>query len=142
MRVHDVGRSLLVAVSLPAALMCVVAVAPAQCAKQGSTHEQILRSHAIRAVIPDFPAEARAQKAHGVVVTQLGLNEQGIVMWVKVLQSPHPAINQAVIGAVRQWTFRPFRIEEEPACMAGKLTFYYIVEDNGRAYVRNPKRYG
>lgn len=115
--------------------------ARAQCSRKGTAYEQTLRERALKSVMPEYPAEAKRAGAKGVVVTLVQIDERGLVSGVEVLEAPHPSIGRAAASAVRQWAFKPFQMPAAGACVEGKLTFYYVIEDDGRAYVRNPKRY-
>jgi TonB family protein len=119
---------------------CLLTCAPQQCI-EGKILEDTLRRHAIKKVLPEFPYEAQEEKATGVVVAQVLISETGIVKSVEVLQAPHPAITQATLTAIKEWLF-DFHSEQEekPVCFKSKLTLYFVIQD-GRAYVRNPKRF-
>jgi protein TonB len=58
---------------------------------------------------PKYPAEARKDKAEGVVVLELLVDEAGKITDIKVLQDPDERLTRAAIDAVRQWTFQPAR---------------------------------
>lgn len=135
-RKQAAALALLIVLSIPAAPVS------AQCLKKGSTHEQILRSRTLKAVLPAFPTEALKDGSEGVAVAQLELDETGAVKAVKILQAGHPAIERAVYAAVIQWKFKPFVISGVSSCVQGKLTFYFKINEAGEGVVRNPKIYG
>ena len=111
---------------------------PRQC-RDGTITEVSLRNHAIKTVLPEFPYEAQAQRATGVAVAQVFLDTEGALKSVKVLQSPHPSINQAMLTAINQWVFEVNdRQDQTPICFNGKLTFYFVIE-NSKPYVRLPQ---
>jgi TonB family protein len=108
---------------------------------EGSVSEVSLRRSAIRKVMPIFPEEAIKANAQGVTVAQIRLDEKGELSSVQILQAPHESIARATAAAVRQWAFYfDLSKEGEPICLKGKLTFYFVIE-NGRPYVRDPKRF-
>jgi TonB family protein len=130
----------LAALSLVLTLTASAARASAQCTK-GTTHEQILRSRAVNAIMPTFPPGALKDKAQGVAVAQVELNEEGEVIAVKILQASHPAIERAMFDAIIRWRFKPFMISGKAGCIQGKLTFYFIINQDGVGIVKNPKVY-
>lgn len=112
----------------------------AQCLK-GTTHEQILRRRAVNAIMPKFPLGALKAKAQGVAVAQVELDKTGEVTAVKILQASHPTIERAMFDAVIRWRFKPFQLGGESACIQGKLTFYFVINEDGTGVVKNPKVY-
>jgi TonB family protein len=115
---------------------------PGQCLKSGTTHEQILRSRAVRTVLPLFPPEAlKDRKGQEVAVALLELNESGDVKTIKIVQANDQFIERAMYDAIKQWKFKPFEIGGQPACVQGKLTFYFVINENGKGVVKNPKIY-
>lgn len=60
----------------------------------------------IHHVAPEYPATARQAAVVGVVVVQVGLNEEGSPVDIKVLHGM-PIIDAAAIEAVKQWRYRP-----------------------------------
>ena len=106
-----------------------------------TTVEGALRVHAVKKVLPVFPSEAQKENAAGVAVAQVRIDDRGVLTSVGILQAPHASIAQATLAAVKQWEFNFYPTAEgTPECFNGKLTFYFVIE-NGRGYVRNPKRF-
>lgn len=99
--------------------------------------EETLRAIAVNRVMPDYPEESRRQRATGVAVAELLIDEKGEVASVDVLEAPDSIIKEAVLKAVRLWRFKPAKSRNEPISLRGKLTFYYVVEDSN-FFVRNP----
>lgn len=56
-----------------------------------------------------YPPQARAAGAHGTVVLEALIGEDGSVRDVKVISGP-PLLRQAAADAVRRWKYRPFRL--------------------------------
>lgn len=104
---------------------------------QDQTGEERLRSFAVRTVMPSFPEEAKRQRAEGVTITQVSVDEHGNITRAEVLAAPHESIKKAVAEAVTQWKFRPPINNGRPGTLTGRLTFYYMYAD-GEALVRNP----
>jgi TonB family protein len=58
----------------------------------------------------------------------LTISENGNVVSVNILESPHKSISNAVIVALKQWKFIPFTIKGKPEKVTGKITYYFIVD--------------
>lgn len=67
-------------------------------------------------VEPEFPAVARALRAHGSVVLEVAVGIDGAVTGARVLECTRPGVGfeRAALEAVRKWTFRPGRLGDEP----------------------------
>ncbi len=66
-----------------------------------------------RQVQPVYPAIARAARVEGDVVLSAIIGRDGAVQQLH-LQSGHPMLTQAALDAVRQWRYRPYRLNNEP----------------------------
>ena len=96
---------------------------------------------ATRRPLPAYPAASVTAGTSGVAVAEFRTDTAGKVVWADVLEAPDSAVAGAVREAVMQWTFEPVTIlgrENEPRARAGKLIFYFVVE-NGRGVVRSPE---
>lgn len=62
----------------------------------------------IHSVAPTMPRQAIARNVQGEVAAELAVESDGTVSSVKILRSPDEALSQAVIEAMRRWTFSPF----------------------------------
>lgn len=123
-----------------ACLINTVAGGQPSTAKRIRAHEFYLRKKATISVVPKYPQAARKDNASGVSVSQITIDENGLVINVEVLQSPHPAIEAEVKEALYKWRFSKFTINGKPYKTTGKLTFYFIFE-KGRARVEGPNPY-
>ena len=101
-------------------------------------HENHLRTKAVVSFMPKFPAAARREKAGGVAVAQITVDQEGRVSNVEVLEAPHPSIREAVKEALYRWRFSRFTIKGKALTVRGKLTFYFVNEKTG-ARVENPR---
>lgn len=136
-----VRRSLTTVLAALSFLLLSAEPSRAQCPRKGTTHEQILRSRAVKTAMPVFPAEAVKAKAQGVAVARLSVGKQGEVESVEVIQAAHPLVGKALSDAASRWAFKPFEIGGQPACVQAKLTFYFEIDKDGSGIVRNPKVY-
>jgi protein TonB len=67
----------------------------------------------IRQVRPQYPAPARTARIQGTVVLQATIGKDGAIQDLRLL-SGHPLLAQAAMDAVRQWRYRPYRLNDEP----------------------------
>jgi TonB family protein len=61
----------------------------------------------VKDVRPLFPPAAREAGVNGVVMLHAVIDTEGRMKDVRVVSSPHPALEQAAIDAVSQWEFAP-----------------------------------
>jgi len=64
----------------------------------------------IKQVPPEYPPIARAARIQGTVVLQVLIDKHGNVSQVGVV-SGHPMLQQAALEAVRQWVYKPYKID-------------------------------
>jgi TonB family protein len=105
----------------------------------GSTMEDYLRHDAVKTVTPSYPEEAIAAGAQGLVIAAVRFDEKGDLIKITVLQSPHSAITEAVIQAVKEWKLgKNHKIDYgRPGHIQGELRFHFILE-NGTGRVEGP----
>jgi TonB family protein len=58
-----------------------------------------------------------------------------------ILESPADNIGAAVVDAIRQWKFKPSTVGGQPISVRGKLTFYFVIDADGKGHVENPKQF-
>jgi TonB family protein len=75
-------------------------------------------------VEPEYPADARQQKIQGPVVLDVHIGEDGGVQDVQVVSGP-PELAQASIDAVKQWRFKPSRVNGRAAPMQTTITLNF-----------------
>lgn len=90
--------------------------------------------------LPSYPEDAKNNKITGIAVAELHINEANRIDTVKVIEAPSKSIAEAAKASILQWKFPPPRPGDTVICLRGKLTFYFVIE-NGKPYVKNPRRY-
>lgn len=103
--------------------------------------EDGIRKSASKTVMPDYPEKAVKEGKQGVAVVELEYDGQGVVTEVKVIEAPTDTIGRAVVSAVKQWRFRTSSYKGEPLAVRGKLTFYFVLDSDGKPRVENPKQF-
>ena len=89
----------------------------------------VVTSHAIREAAifhqePEYPAAARQFRLGGEVTIELTVGLDGKVENVEVTKG-RPILNEAVVRAVRKWSFSPFLIDGHPRKVKGTLSFNF-----------------
>ena len=75
-------------------------------------------------VEPDYPEDARQQRVQGPVVLDVRIGGNGLVQDVQVV-SGAPPLAQASTDAVKQWRFKPRRVNGRPAEMQTRVTLNF-----------------
>jgi len=72
-----------------------------------------MQGSAISRVEAVYPPLARAAKLSGSVSLELIVDEEGSVIWTRVV-SGHPLLRDAATTAARGWKFSPTKLDGEP----------------------------
>jgi TonB family protein len=62
---------------------------------------------------PEYPVDAKLAGISGTVVLQILIGKDGHVADLKIVSGP-PELQQAAMGAVRTWVYRPYLLNGEP----------------------------
>lgn len=73
---------------------------------------------------PEYPAAARQFRLSGEVVVELTVGVDGKVENVEVTKGK-PILNDAVLRAVRRWSFQPFVVDGRPRRVKSTLSFNF-----------------
>jgi TonB family protein len=104
--------------------------------------EDGIRKSASKTYMPLYPQEALGKQQQGVAVVEVQYDGKGEVTSVVVLEAPAKSIGEAVVEAVKRWKFVPSRTQEgKPVSIRGKLTFYFVIDKEGKGRVENPKQF-
>lgn len=114
-----------------------VAESKGQTIKKIVVHETTLRKKSTKKVVPKYPEEAIKANSFGVAVSEITISEVGDVINVKILESPHESIGDSMVKALKQWKFFPFTFKGKPQKITGKITYYFLIENN-QAKVESP----
>jgi len=111
-------------------LLALLAMAPAQAADStGANQVVVVSSTTLRQAAtvyqePEYPAAARQFRLSGEVVVVLIVAEDGKVENVKITEG-RPILNQAVLRAVRKWSFSPFVVDGHPRKVKSTISFNF-----------------
>ncbi len=75
--------------------------------------------------LPRYPEGARKERVTGVVVLEVGIDENGRLTDVQVLESPDARLTESAIASVKQWVFRPAK-KADGTPVAVRTTFSII----------------
>jgi TonB family protein len=75
----------------------------------------------VRDVLPVYPSAARAAGVTGTVTLEATISEDGTVQNAHVVRSV-PMLDDAALGAVRQWLYRPTRLNGVPVAVTMTAT--------------------
>jgi TonB family protein len=95
-------------------------------------NEVTLRHQAITTPMPEYPEEAIAKNAQGLVDVAVLFDEEGKFKGMKVLESPNPMLSKAVEKALKDWTVRvgynsPYAETRLPLRTFGELRFRFVI---------------
>ena len=67
----------------------------------------------VHQVMPVYPQPARLSRISGTVRIEAVISRDGMIQSLRIM-SGHPLLAQAALDAVRQWVYRPTRLNGEP----------------------------
>jgi TonB family protein len=79
----------------------------------------------IKKVNPIFPDEAKKQGISGQVFLSVRSDEQGNIVAVKIVKSPHELLSKASVEAVKQWKYEPMLIKGKPMPIIFNVTMTF-----------------
>jgi periplasmic protein TonB len=74
---------------------------------------EMTQGHLTKKVVPAYPAGAKLQGVQGTVILNGVVGTDGHFKKLEVLAGP-PMLQQAAMGAVRQWVYTPYLLEGKP----------------------------
>jgi len=95
----------------------------------GADDRIVLTSRAIRQAAlfkqePEYPATARQFRLSGEVVVEFTVGVDGKIENIAVTQG-QPLLNDAVLRAVKKWSFAPFMVDGHPRRVKSTLSFNF-----------------
>lgn len=81
----------------------------------------------VHQVQPPYPTLAKAARIQGNVVLQAIISKDGSIQDLQLV-SGHPMLVQAAIGAVRQWRYRPYLLNEQPVEVETTITVIFQLQ--------------
>ena len=80
-------------------------------------------------VMPKYPAEARAKHntLNGACVLGVTINKEGVPTDIHVVKSLRKDYDESALTAVRQWRWKPVRLNGKPVAVETKVTLTYKI---------------
>lgn len=75
----------------------------------------------VRQVKPVYPREAREAGIQGSVIIQAVIGKDGMLLETKVISGPKE-LQQAAVGAVQQWRYKPYYLNGKPVEVETQIT--------------------
>lgn len=91
----------------------VVTPKPFQGPRKLRVSQSVVEGMMLTKVGPVYPLEAQAKHIQGDVILQATIDKEGNIAGLKVI-SGHPLLAEAATEAVRQWKYKPYRLNGEP----------------------------
>jgi len=79
-------------------------------------------------VQPTYPFAAKLARIQGPVVLQMIIDARGVPTEVRVISSPHPALEGESIRVAQQWRFEPARLDGRAIAAKFRLTLNYVLK--------------
>lgn len=76
-----------------------------------------------------YPEEAKKAGIEGPVVMELLIDDQGQVRQVQLLKGPGFGLNEAALSAIKNFKFRPARIQDQAVAVKIKYTYRFVLEN-------------
>jgi protein TonB len=92
--------------------------------------EKVESAAIVRMVQPEYPAAAREAHITGDVVLHCTVGKDGSVHTLEYVSGPR-ILMQAAIDAVRQWRYRPMRLNRQPLEVDTTITVVFALDDSG-----------
>jgi TonB family protein len=85
-----------------------------------------MSAQVVKKVAPEYPAMAKQERIQGAVVLTVRIDQSGDVRRVELI-SGHPMLAPAAIEAVKQWKYKPYRLNGEPFEVETKVTVTFTL---------------
>lgn len=94
--------------------------------------ESYARKSAVKMVMPAYPEEAIRRGLSGLVRIKIEVSSEGEVLRIKVQPRTAALLKEAVVGAVKQWKFKPY-VGQDGLGMSSisRLTFHFRLSGAG-----------
>ena len=76
---------------------------------------------------PVYPADAKTKERTGTVILHAIIGRDGHIRRLTVVSSPYPDLAVSAIAAVRQWTYKPYRLNGAPVEIETTITVNYAM---------------
>ncbi|MHB1936752.1 MAG: TonB family protein [Acidobacteriaceae bacterium] len=88
----------------------------------------VMASRIVKQVQQKYPEAAKKAKIQGAVVLSVEIGKDGAVENLKVVSGPK-ALRRSALDAVRQWTYKPFRLNGNPVEVETTISVVYSLKE-------------
>jgi protein TonB len=89
---------------------------------------EILSAVEVYTPAPKYPPQARKRGIEGRVVVEFTIGADGSVGSVRVVESAHRLLEEAVLEALKEWRFRPARVDGEAVATPHRQSFRFRID--------------
>ena len=86
----------------------------------------VMEGYLVKQVQPVYPHMAQIAGVQGDVILQAMIDREGDIVQLQAV-SGHPMLVPAALDAVRQWRYRPYRLNGEPVEVETQITVRFIL---------------
>lgn len=86
----------------------------------------VMRGFLLNKVTPEYPRLARLTRIQGEVVLHAVISQEGHIERLRVMSGP-PQLRAAAEHAVRQWRYRPYRLNGKPIEVETQITVRFVL---------------
>jgi periplasmic protein TonB len=85
-----------------------------------------MEGNLVHRVEPNYPAMAKQAGIEGTVVIKAIIGHAGAIEQEQIVSS-HPLLVRAALDAVRQWKYRPYRLDGEAVEVETQVTVKFVL---------------
>jgi TonB family protein len=93
----------------------------------------------VHRVEPLYSEDARKARISGIVIAETMIDEAGVVRDVRILKGLPSGLSEAVVDALRRWTFKPATLNGQPVQVIFNLTINFKLGIPAAAPERRPE---
>ena len=86
----------------------------------------MMEGNLIRRIQPIYPAAAKLTGMEGAVVLQAVISREGKIEDLAIVEG-NPILARAAVTAVKQWLYRPYRLNNEPVEVQTQITVNFVL---------------
>jgi len=76
---------------------------------------QAMSGQQLKKIDPKYPKQAKKKHIEGIVLLTGVVTKQGNLTDIEIIASPDPLLGDSAVDAIRQWTYKPYLIDGQPA---------------------------
>ncbi|HXK09205.1 MAG TPA: energy transducer TonB [Vicinamibacteria bacterium] len=105
-----------------------VGVNPPALAEAGLAAGSFTPPKRVKGSSPSYPEAAARDGAQGTVLVDCLIRDTGAVEACRVVRPVHPAVDRAVVDAIRRWKYEPARVMDEPRSIVAQFMMIFRLQ--------------